>query len=95
MTKRHKKPELIDQIDKFGQSLIEAVESNNLVVPEEGGEPQKIAVKDKTQVFNALVRWILVRHKVWPEGKEESGLDELIRELNADTSADSGKVGGA
>ena len=95
MSKRQKKPELIAKIDEFAQSLIAAVESNNLVVSEEGGEPHRIDVKDKTQVFNAVVRWVMVRNKVWPEDEKESGLDGLIRELNSSTSAHGGKVGSA
>ena len=95
MSKRHKKPELIEKMDEFAQSLIATVESNNLVVGEEGGEPQRIDVKDKTQVFNAIVRWVMVRNKVWPEDEKESGLDGLIRELSGSTSPHSGKAGSA
>jgi hypothetical protein len=87
-----RKPALIDTMDDFAVSLIKDVRGNTIPGVEEGGE-----LKARVDVFNAVVRYAMVRNKVYPDPEEkESGLDGLIRELqHGSAHGNSGKAGSA
>lgn len=86
--KPSKKPDLIAKMDEFASDLIKSVKGNTISGIEEGGE-----FKAKVDVFNAVTRWVAIKHKVYPEEEERSGLERLIDELKP--AGSSGASGGS
>ena len=88
--KGRKKPDLIEKMDDFAMSLLKEVKGNTISGVEQGGE-----FKAKIDVFNAVVRWTMIRNKVYPEDEGESGLERLIGELDITGGKRSGEAGRA
>ena len=83
-----KTSELIEKMDKAALMLLENLLSDKIIVADRESD-----VKAKIEVFNALVRWTAIKNKIDPEPEKESGLEQLVRELNG-RSAACGTIGG-
>ena len=88
--KTRKKPDLIEKMDEFAMSLIKDVRGNTI-----SGVPEDGELKARVDVFNAVVRWTMIRNKVYPEDEGESGLERLIGELDITGGKRSGEAGRA
>lgn len=76
-----KKATLLERLDEAAKDLLAEMGNNTMEIGEDGSAKLPLAATERVAIFNSVVRYLAVKHRVQPE-EEDTGLDDFIQQLH-------------
>lgn len=83
---------LLRRLDEAATLLLDTMKIDTMLIGEDGSVKKPVEVSEQVQIFNSVVRYLAVKHKVSPED-ESAGIDAFVKQLNTPTSKRPGSRG--
>ena len=80
--KTGEKLDLLDVMDDAARALLKDANGHTIEAAGDGSEPQPIDLKGRVAAFAAVTDWIVVKHKIRPEGAKASGIDGYRKRIS-------------